>query len=133
MFLIPRAEFLVCRKAAAASRWLSNTAVCTMALVQTDHDNIILLSNSLRSPARRLTGRTIQQIAYACTLVLSSVRQRLDSLAQRSTQRRARTGLTMAERARQRRALARLSDRELRDIGLTRYDVEFVLRQSSWR
>lgn len=104
-----------------------------MALVQTDHDNIILLSNSPRSPTRRLTRRTIQQIAYAWTLVLSSVRQRLGSLAQRSTQRRARTRLTMAERARQRRALARLSDRELRDIGLTRYDVEFVLRQSSWR
>jgi uncharacterized protein YjiS (DUF1127 family) len=133
MFLIPRAEFLVCRKAAAASGSLSNTAVCTMALVQTDHDNIVLLSNSLRSPTRRLTGRTIQQIAYAWRLLLSSVRQRLGSLAQRSTQRRARTRLTMAERARQRRALARLSDRELRDIGLTRYDVEFVLRQSSWR
>jgi uncharacterized protein YjiS (DUF1127 family) len=39
----------------------------------------------------------------------------------------------MAERARQRRALERLTDRELRDIGLTRYDIEFVLRQSSWR
>jgi uncharacterized protein YjiS (DUF1127 family) len=36
----------------------------------------------------------------------------------------------MSERARQRRALARLSDRELRDIGVTRYDVEFLLRHS---
>jgi uncharacterized protein YjiS (DUF1127 family) len=39
----------------------------------------------------------------------------------------------MTERARQRRALAQLSDRELRDIGITRYEVEFVLRQSRWR
>ena len=29
--------------------------------------------------------------------------------------------------------LARMSEYELRDIGLTRYDIEFVLRQSSWR
>lgn len=47
--------------------------------------------------------------------------------------RRAHTRLTMAEKARQRRALARLSDRELRDIGITRYDIEFVLRRSCWR
>ena len=53
--------------------------------------------------------------------------------AQWSTQRGDRTRLSMAERARQRRVLAQLSDRELRDIGLTRYDIEFVLRQSSWR
>jgi len=44
-----------------------------------------------------------------------------------------RAWLTMAERARQRRALAQLSDRELRDIGITRYEIEFVLRQSRWR
>jgi hypothetical protein len=25
------------------------------------------------------------------------------------------------------------SDRELRDIGITRYEIEFVLRQSPWR
>jgi uncharacterized protein YjiS (DUF1127 family) len=34
----------------------------------------------------------------------------------------------MAERARQRRELAQLSDREPRDIGITRYEIEFVLR-----
>jgi uncharacterized protein YjiS (DUF1127 family) len=48
-------------------------------------------------------------------------------------QHHANTRLTVAERARQRRALAQLSDRELRDIGITRYDIEFVLRRSSWR
>jgi uncharacterized protein YjiS (DUF1127 family) len=36
----------------------------------------------------------------------------------------------VTERARQRRILARLSDRELRDIGISRYEVEFLLRQS---
>jgi uncharacterized protein YjiS (DUF1127 family) len=39
----------------------------------------------------------------------------------------------MVERGRQRRALARLSDRELSDIGINRYEVEFLLRQSPGR
>jgi uncharacterized protein YjiS (DUF1127 family) len=133
MFLIRRAEFIVCRKAAAASASDQQQSGVTMALVQIDHDNIVWLTHSLRSPARQFAGRIVERIAHASTLALSSVRQRLGSLAQKSTQRRARTRLTMAERARQRRALANLSDRELRDIGLTRYDVEFVLRQPSWR
>jgi uncharacterized protein YjiS (DUF1127 family) len=40
---------------------------------------------------------------------------------------------TMVERGRQRRALARLSDRELSDIGINRYEVEFLLRRSRGR
>ena len=102
-----------------------------MALIQTDGDNVIRLTHSLHSPApiRLVVRRTVR----ACERVVSAVRQQLARLAQWSTQRRVRTRLSMAERARQRRLLAQLSDRELRDIGLTRYDIEFVLRQSSWR
>jgi uncharacterized protein YjiS (DUF1127 family) len=44
--------------------------------------------------------------------------------------RQARNWQLMRELQRQRRALARLSGRDLRDIGITRYDVEFLLRQS---
>jgi uncharacterized protein YjiS (DUF1127 family) len=47
--------------------------------------------------------------------------------------RQVRAWRTRTELARQRRALAQLSDRELRDIGITRYEIEFVLRQSPWR
>ena len=36
-------------------------------------------------------------------------------------------------RARQRRDLAALSDYSLRDIGLSRADVEFEIRKPSWR
>jgi uncharacterized protein YjiS (DUF1127 family) len=38
-----------------------------------------------------------------------------------------------AERARQRRALARLNDFDLRDIGLTRRDVEDETAKPFWR
>jgi len=41
--------------------------------------------------------------------------------------------LCWAETTRQRRALARLDDRLLRDIGLTRTDVEAELRRPPWR
>lgn len=41
--------------------------------------------------------------------------------------------LCWAETARQRRALARLDDRLLRDIGFTRTDVEAELRRPPWR
>jgi uncharacterized protein YjiS (DUF1127 family) len=102
-----------------------------MALIQTDRDNVVRLAGSLRSPAP--VRPLAQQIAHLSEHALAFVRRCLADLARWSTQRRARNGLTMAERARQRRALAQLSDRELRDIGITRYDVEFVLRRSSWR
>jgi uncharacterized protein YjiS (DUF1127 family) len=102
-----------------------------MALVQTDRSNVVRLTHSLHSPAPiRLIA---QRIVQTCERFFSFFRRRLARLAQRSTQRRVRTRLSVVERARQRRVLERLSDRELRDIGLTRYDIEFVLRQSSWR
>jgi uncharacterized protein YjiS (DUF1127 family) len=103
----------------------------SMALIQTDRDNVVRLTHSLHSPAPiRLVVRRIVQ---TCECLFSPFRRQLARLAQWSTQRGDRTRLSMAERARQRRVLAQLSDRELRDIGLTRYDIEFVLRQSSWR
>ena len=39
----------------------------------------------------------------------------------------------MAARARERRELSRLSERELKDLGLTSYDVDFRLRRPLWR
>lgn len=39
----------------------------------------------------------------------------------------------MATRARERRELAKLSERDLKDLGLTPYDVEFKLRTPLWR
>ena len=48
--------------------------------------------------------------------------------------RRLRRGLVAGlERARQRRALQRLSDQMLKDIGLTRRDAEFETGKPFWR
>lgn len=48
--------------------------------------------------------------------------------------RRARTALLEAmEQQRTRHALARLDDRMLSDIGLSRYEVELELRRAWWR
>ena len=66
-------------------------------------------------------------------LLLAPIRLQLVRWRERSTRRHIRAWRAMVERARQRRALAQLSDRELRDIGITRYEIEFVLRQSAWR
>jgi uncharacterized protein YjiS (DUF1127 family) len=98
-----------------------------MALIQTDRDNIVRFTGSLRSPV------AIRPIAQLFERVLSPVRWPLARLAEWLAQRRDRTGLTRAERARQRRELAQLSDRELHDIGITRYDIEFVLRRARER
>jgi Domain of unknown function (DUF1127) len=119
------------RTFAATTKRRCRQAVSIMTLVQTDCSNVVRLTHAPRSPnpIRRLAWRTAQ----VCQRAALSVRRRLESAAQWSTQRRTRTRLTMAERARQQRALARLSDRELRDIGITRYDVDFVLRRSCWR
>jgi len=54
-------------------------------------------------------------------------------LAERSRRRRVRAQSTIAERLRQRRVLATLSDRDLKDIGVSRYDVEVELRKPFWR
>jgi uncharacterized protein YjiS (DUF1127 family) len=107
-----------------------------MALVQAHHDffkadNIVRLKHPLRDPAP--IGQTRARIARAYRRLLRSMWRQRTRVAQWSAQRNARSRLTMAERARQRRELERLSDRELRDIGITRYEIEFVLRQPARR
>jgi uncharacterized protein YjiS (DUF1127 family) len=141
MLFMRCADFLVCANASGTARLFQEQkrclrkAVSSMALIQTDRDNVVRLTNSLPSPAliRLIALGFARRIAQAREFLLWSVRHRLGRLAQGSARRRVRTRLTMAERARQRRALARLSDRELRDIGITRYDIDFVLRHSSRR
>jgi uncharacterized protein YjiS (DUF1127 family) len=73
-----------------------------MAHIQLHRDNVIWLGNGWERPS------LVQRIWRACNIFLSSVRQRLR---------------TAIERSQQRRELARLSDRELRDIGLTRWEL----------
>jgi uncharacterized protein YjiS (DUF1127 family) len=127
MFFICFADFLVCPSATGASFFVNSKNGVTMALIQTDRDNVIRLTGSLHSPV------SIRPVAQLFEHVLLLVRRSLVRLAAWSAQRRTRNGLTMAERARQRRELAQLSDRELHDIGITRYDIEFVLRRARER
>jgi uncharacterized protein YjiS (DUF1127 family) len=61
--------------------------------------------------------------------ILAPMLRQFETLAAKSRQRRVRARLISAQRARQRRALARLSPRELTEIGLSRYDVEIGLRE----
>ena len=100
-----------------------------MALLQTDHDNTAWLTGSPLSPARL----DEQRFAHIREYVFAPIRRSLETLRQWSMRRQVRAWRTRTELARQRRALAQLSDRELRDIGITRYEIEFVLRQSPWR
>ena len=100
-----------------------------MALLQTDHENAGWLTGSPLLPARLAEHR----FAHLGESFFAPIRRSLDALRQWSKRRHVRAWRTMTERARQRRALAQLSDRELRDIGITRYEIEFVLRQSPWR
>jgi uncharacterized protein YjiS (DUF1127 family) len=100
-----------------------------MALLQTDHENAAYLMGSSRSPARPAAER----FAHVADHLFAPMGAVLGGLRRWSMRRALRKWRNAAERARQRRALARLSDRELKDIGITRYDVEFVLRQSRWR
>jgi uncharacterized protein YjiS (DUF1127 family) len=127
MFFICFTDFLVCPSATGASFFVNSKNGVTMALIQTDRDNVIRLTGSLHSPV------SIRPVAQLFEHVLLLVRRSLVRLAAWSAQRRTRNGLTMAERARQRRELAQLSDRELHDIGITRYDIEFVLRRARER
>jgi uncharacterized protein YjiS (DUF1127 family) len=57
----------------------------------------------------------------------------LRRFADRSRKRRQRAQISLSEKLRQRRMLARLSERDLKDIGLSRYDVEMELRKPFWR
>ena len=99
-----------------------------MALLQTDHESAAYLLGSPRSPAR-LAAHGLSHLADYLFAFMQTV---LGNSRHWSTRRALRKWRIAAERARQRRALAQLSDRELKDIGITRYDVEFVLRQSRW-
>jgi uncharacterized protein YjiS (DUF1127 family) len=127
MFFICLADFLVCPNATGTSCLINNKNGVVMALIQTDRDNVIRLTGSLHSPV------SIRPVAQLFEHVLLLLRRPLARLAAWSAQRRAGNGLTMAERARQRRELAQLSDRELHDIGITRYDIEFILRRARER
>jgi uncharacterized protein YjiS (DUF1127 family) len=60
----------------------------------------------------------VHRLVGTCAPLLRSTMQRL---------------ATWTERSRQRRELARLSYRDLRDIGLSRHDVESELRKPFWR
>lgn len=81
-----------------------------------------------------LTARLAEQrFAHIREYLFAPIRRSLETLRQWSMRRQVRAWRTRTELARQRRALAQLSDRELRDIGITRYEIEFVLRQSPWR
>jgi uncharacterized protein YjiS (DUF1127 family) len=93
-----------------------------MALLQTDRDTIDWLTGAPRSPALPVA----QGFAHFADYLLATIRRW-------SAQRQIRTWRTRVENARQRRMLARMSDRELRDIGISRYDIEFLLRPSSRR
>ena len=95
-----------------------------MTTLHSDRKNIIWLAN----PSRR--HDPMQRIATACDTFFWSVRR---WLAERSKQRQERAQASAAERLRQRRALAKLSERDLKDIGLSRYDVEIELRKPFWR
>jgi len=100
-----------------------------MALLQSDPENAAWLVGPQLLP-RRLPAR---RFVHFAEYVLAPMRQSLDVVRQWSMRRHIRAWRVMRERARQRRTLAQLSDRELRDIGITRYEVEFILRRSAWR
>ncbi len=72
----------------------------------------------------------VARLAHAGRSLFAVVQRRLDERAQRRLER---NHSTMVERARQRRALASMSARDLKDIGITRYDVEIELRKPFWR
>ncbi len=80
---------------------------------------------SPRSP-RRLAAQSSADLAE---YLLTPFRNTLNGLRLWSAQRALREWRVARERARQRRTLAELSDRELRDIGITRYEIDFVLRR----
>jgi uncharacterized protein YjiS (DUF1127 family) len=100
-----------------------------MALLQTGRENADYLIGSPRLPARFAA----QSLTDVTEYLFGPLRYALDGLRQWSMRRALRRWRIASERARQRRALAQLSDRDLRDIGITRYEIDFVLRQGLWR
>jgi uncharacterized protein YjiS (DUF1127 family) len=89
-----------------------------MALLQIDRDANYWLTGSPLPVARRF--------AHVADYLLATIQRW-------STRRQIRAWRTKVENARQRRMLAQMSDRELRDIGISRYEIEFLLRPSSRR
>jgi uncharacterized protein YjiS (DUF1127 family) len=98
-----------------------------MTFLQADRESIHRLAAAC-SPAVHTADHLMGAGAYLQALI-----GRLAAIRQRWAARQVRDWRTMVERGRQRRALARLSDRELRDIGINRYEVEFLLRRSQGR
>ena len=72
-------------------------------------------ANVIRLAARRMPAPVNKR---ALRWFIASIRQWLERTA---------------ARARERRELAKLSERDLKDLGLTPYDVEFKLRTPLWR
>ena len=93
-----------------------------MGLLQTDSDTIDWLTGSPRTPALPFAER----FAHLTDYLLATIRRR-------SARRQTRAWRTRLENARLRRVLAQMSDRELRDIGINRYEIDFLLRPSSRR
>jgi uncharacterized protein YjiS (DUF1127 family) len=93
-----------------------------MALLQIDRDANDWLT---RSP-RPLALPVARRFAHLADHLLATIQRW-------STLRQVRAWRTRVENARQRRMLAQMSDRELRDIGISRYEIEFLLRPSSRR
>lgn len=73
------------------------------------------------------------KLAQFLQAMLASARDRLAVLPQRRRQREILAQLRFVQRMRERRALAQLSDRDLWDIGLSRYDAEMESRKPFWR
>jgi uncharacterized protein YjiS (DUF1127 family) len=95
-----------------------------MTYLQTE--SIVRLIRPTGLPSRH----TAYHLAHLGEYLQRLVRLLRDGVQHWSMARQVRAWRIMTERARQRRALARLSDRELWDIGISRYEVEFLLRQS---
>ena len=93
-----------------------------MGLLQTDRDTIDWLTGSPRTPALPFAER----FAHLTDYLLATIRRR-------SARRQTCAWRTRLENARLRRVLAQMSDRELRDIGINRYEIDFLLRPTSRR
>jgi uncharacterized protein YjiS (DUF1127 family) len=90
--------------------------------LQTDRDTVDWLTGPPRAPGLPVA----QRFRHLAEYLRAPIRRWL-------ALRQIRAWRTRVENARQRRMLAQMSDRELRDIGINRYEIEFVSRQSRWR